>query len=200
MVHWGHVRFRVVIKCIKLLSLFSLAFPIMQGRRYDWWSFFSTSPCPSPRPLSVQYFSNFVDMGLSVWFSVVLSSFSLVYLPSTLSSVCVRHLSSSHACTISIFSRWSFWKPMCSFLILSLRVTPHIHRSILISVTSIRFSCLFIVASVLHRAGQPASGWQLSARTCNFVTSRPYWPATFCLELPCQQRCQSELELWLVTV
>ena len=28
---------------------------------------------------------------------------------------------------------------MCSFLILSLRVTPHIHRSILISVTSIRF-------------------------------------------------------------
>ena len=35
--------------------------------------------------------------------------------------------------------------------------------------------------SVLHRAGPPASGWQLSARTCNFVTSRPYWPATFCL-------------------
>ena len=44
-----------------------------------------------------------------------------------------------------------FWKPaprMCSFLILSLRVTPHIHRSILISVTSIRFSCLFVVAHV----------------------------------------------------
>ena len=37
---------------------------------------------------------------------------------------------------------------MCSFLILSLRVTPHIHRSILISVTSIRFSCLFVVAHV----------------------------------------------------
>ena len=36
-------------------------------------------------------------------------------------------------------------------------------------------------SSVLHRAGPPASGWQLSARTCNFVTSRPYWPATFCL-------------------
>ena len=31
---------------------------------------------------------------------------------------------------------------MCSFLILSLRVTPHIHRNILISVTSIRLSCL----------------------------------------------------------
>ena len=37
---------------------------------------------------------------------------------------------------------------MCSFLILSLSVTPHIHRSILISVTSIRFSCLFVVAHV----------------------------------------------------
>ena len=37
---------------------------------------------------------------------------------------------------------------MRSFLILSLRVTPHIHRSILISVTSIRFSCLFVVAHV----------------------------------------------------
>ena len=37
---------------------------------------------------------------------------------------------------------------MCSFLILSLRVTPHIHRSILISVTSIRFSCLFVVAHI----------------------------------------------------
>ena len=37
---------------------------------------------------------------------------------------------------------------MCSFLILSLRVTPHIHGSILISVTSIRFPCLFVVAHV----------------------------------------------------
>ena len=37
---------------------------------------------------------------------------------------------------------------MSSFLILSLRVTPHIHRSILISVTSIRCSCLFVVAHV----------------------------------------------------
>ena len=37
---------------------------------------------------------------------------------------------------------------MCSFLILYFRVTPHIHRSILVSVTSIRFSCLFVVAHV----------------------------------------------------
>ena len=37
---------------------------------------------------------------------------------------------------------------MCSFLILSLLVTPHIHRSILISVTSIRLSRLFVVAHI----------------------------------------------------
>ena len=37
---------------------------------------------------------------------------------------------------------------MCSFLILYFRVIPHIHRSILISVTSIRFSCLFVLAHV----------------------------------------------------
>ena len=37
---------------------------------------------------------------------------------------------------------------MCSLLILSLRVTPNIHRSILISVTSIHFPCLFVVAHV----------------------------------------------------
>ena len=43
------------------------------------------------------------------------------------------------------------------------------------------WNCLLVGGSVLHRAGPPASGWQLSARTCNFVTSRPYWPATFCL-------------------
>ena len=37
---------------------------------------------------------------------------------------------------------------MCSFLILSFLVTPHIHRSILISVTSIRLSFLFVVAHI----------------------------------------------------
>ena len=36
----------------------------------------------------------------------------------------------------------------CSFLILSLRVTPYIHLSILISFTFILFSCRFFVANV----------------------------------------------------
>ena len=53
------------------------------------------------------------------------------------------------------------------------------------SIHSTMFIILYTVyyakSSVLHRAGPPASGWQLSARTCNFVTSRPYWPATLCL-------------------
>ena len=52
---------------------------------------------------------------------------------------------------------------MWSFLILSFRVTPHIDRSILISVTSIRFSCLFVVAhvsapySIAYRIHRPIS-------------------------------------------
>ena len=65
---------------------------------------------------------------------------------SYLSSLCVLRLSSSHARTSLIVSPRSFWEPaslivprMCLFLISSLRVTPHIHRSILISFTSISF-------------------------------------------------------------
>ena len=48
---------------------------------------------------------------------------------------------------------WSFYVPlvvpqMCSFLISYLRVTSHIHRSILISFTSIRFSRLFVAVHI----------------------------------------------------
>ena len=39
----------------------------------------STSPCPSPRLLSVHYFSSLTGTRLSISFSVVLSSFSLLY-------------------------------------------------------------------------------------------------------------------------
>ena len=38
---------------------------------------------------------------------------------------------------------------MCSFLILSLRVTPHIHRSILIAFSLIRCSCIFFIANAV---------------------------------------------------
>ena len=39
--------------------------------------------------------------------------------------------------------------------------------------------------SILHSAGPAASGLQLMGRTGNFVTSRPFWPASLCLS------CQS---------
>ena len=48
-----------------------LVFPIMYGRRYDCWSFFSASPCP----LSANHFSSLVRTRLSISFSVVLSPF-----------------------------------------------------------------------------------------------------------------------------
>ena len=73
---------------------------VLLSSRIAWYncrSFFSTSPCPSPRPLSVQYFSCLVGMRLSILFSVVLSSFCLVYPSSTHSSVCVLHLFSSRS-------------------------------------------------------------------------------------------------------
>ena len=110
--------------------------------------------CPSPRQLAVLFRSR-----LSSLFSVVLSSFSLVYPSSALSSVCVLHLSSSrHACISSIASPRYFLEtcvtllvsPMC--LILILCVTVHSHRSILISFTSIhRFSCLSVALILLAR-------------------------------------------------
>ena len=123
---------------------------MLYGRRFDCRSSFSTSPCPSPRPLSAQYCSTLVGTRLSIFFSVVLSpfpfcirsqnipqyvffSFLLITWPqkfNDLSVICLE------ACVTLPVPR------MCSFLILYLPVTPHIHRGILISFTSIRFSCI----------------------------------------------------------
>ena len=61
-------------------------------------------PCPFPRPLSAQHSSSLIGKHLSILFSVVFCSFSLVYPSSTLSSVYVLHLSSSHARTSSTIS------------------------------------------------------------------------------------------------
>ena len=111
---------------------------------------FSTSPCPSPRPLSARYFSSLVGTRLSIVFSVALSSFSLVYLPSTLSSVCVLHLSSSHERTSrsSVTFLASFITlvvlQMRSFPILSLRLRTSIipfHLVPSISVFFLFFRC-----------------------------------------------------------
>ena len=100
--------------------------------------------------VSVQYFSCIV----SILFFVVLSS-SFLICPQLFLIICSSSLLITcpyHFCCISVIfleACATLVVPrMCSFLILSLRVTPHIHRSILISFTSIRFSHLFIVAHV----------------------------------------------------
>ena len=70
--------------------------------------------------------------------------------PSCLRLSYLFFISSSHVHTSSIVSPHLeaivVVRYMCSFLILSLRVTPHIHHSILILFTSIRLSCCFVVA------------------------------------------------------
>ena len=104
---------------------------------------------PSPRPLSVQYFSSLIGTRLCILFSVVLFSFSLVcsgHFPQYVFFISLHHMpvpvQSSfgdlfEACASLVVPR------MCSFLILSLHVTPHIHYSILISFTQ----SIFLVSS-----------------------------------------------------
>ena len=70
--------------------LFPRAFPCIYGRRYDWRSSYSMSPCPSHHPLSVSLARVFPTCFRSS------SSFSLIYPPSTLSSVCIIHPPPSH--------------------------------------------------------------------------------------------------------
>ena len=90
-------------------------------------SFFRSSSLPFPWYICLQHFPQYV-------FAI-----SPHHMPYQINLLLVIFL---EACATLVVPR------MCSFLILSFRVTPHIHRSILISVTSLRFSCLFAVAHV----------------------------------------------------
>ena len=118
--------------------------------------FFLSSPCPSPLSLSVQNVSKsrwiasfhlifgrplFLFPGVSVLntFLSVCSSSLLVTCPYQFDIPSVIFL---EACTTLVVPR------KCSFLILSWRVIPYIHLSILISFTLIPFSYRFIVAKV----------------------------------------------------
>ena len=104
------------------------------------------SPCLSPRPISVLCLSSRCGMRPPVLLSIiVLLSFSLRVRPQHF----LHYLSSSLLITrpyqLFVYPL-SFRKPasllgMCSFLILPLRVTPHIHRSILMLFISICVSC-----------------------------------------------------------
>ena len=124
--------------------------------------FLPMSHCPSPRPLSLQYFSCLV--GKPLFFPSCFPSLSLFPSPRVTilrtSSVCVRPLLIT--CPYQFYRLCEFFgilhhspvPRMCSFLILSLRVAPHIH----ISFTSICFSCRFIVAHVSAPCSTCTSG------------------------------------------
>ena len=102
-IHFIDVRFASLISPTYLLFLWLFPSCRVAGMTDDL-----SSPHRPVRLLARSQsstFSDLVDMRLSILFSVVLSSFSLVYPLSILSSVCVHHLSSSHARTRSIFSR-----------------------------------------------------------------------------------------------
>ena len=118
--------------------------------------FFLSSPCLSPRLLSVQEFSKSRWIAyFHLMFGRPLFLFPGIFVLNTFLSVCsssllvtcpyqfdIPSLIFLEACTTLVVPR------KCSFLILSLRVTPYIHLSILISFTLILFSCRFVVANV----------------------------------------------------
>ena len=141
----------------------SLACPVIWGRRFSWWSYSSMLPCLSCCPLSAPLLSCLSCMHLSILGLAVLFFFSPVSPHLTFFSLCAPLSFSSHGHHFSRFSvifldacTTPVVPLMCSFRILSLLVTPHIHLSILISFTSSRASCPLVVAQVsapYNRAG-----------------------------------------------
>ena len=142
----------------------SLACPIIWSRRYSWLASFSILPyllrCPlSTLPVSYLSYTHLSILGLAALFF-----FSLVCLHLALFSLCAPFSFSSHGRTTSVVFFLIFFDActtlavplMCSFRILSLLVTPHIHLSILISFTSSHAYCPLVVAQVsapYNRAG-----------------------------------------------
>ena len=134
-------------------SSFPLAFPVIWGRRYGCRSSLSSKPCLLHRPLSVLQSacpSCTHPSTLSLVFLFPGIAFVITLLTTWSSSIlmtCPYHFSLLFvifldACTTFVVPR------MCSFLVLSFLVTPHIHLSILISFTSILDSCRLVVAQV----------------------------------------------------
>ena len=139
----------------------SLACPVIWGRRYSWWSYSSMLPCLSCCPLETHLchvslachrrFGRplllFPGMSTSNILLTMCSTFILLTWPYHFSRFSVIFL---HSCTTLVVPL------MCSFRIVSLLVTPHIHICILISFTSSRASCPLVVAQVsapYNRAG-----------------------------------------------
>ena len=110
-------------------------------------------PCLLCCPLSDQLLSCFSYMHLSILGLAVLFFFSLVHphRSSILLTMCSSFILLTwpyHFSRFSIIFLDACTTLMCSFRILSLLATPHIHLSILISFTSSRASCPLVVAQV----------------------------------------------------
>ena len=139
----------------------SMACPDIWGRRYSWWRYSSMLPCLLSCPLSDPHLSCLSCMRLSILGLAALAFFSLVCPHLAFFSLCAPlsfwpyHLSRFsviflEACTTLVVPL------MCSFRNLSLLVTPHIHRSILISFTSSRAPCPLVgsqFSAPYNRAG-----------------------------------------------
>ena len=103
----------------------SLTCPVIRGRRYSWLASSSMLPCLLCCPLSAPPLS-YLSYHSSHYVLIIHSHHRWPYNFSRFSVIFLK------ACTILVV-------PLtCSFRILSLRVTPHIHLSIVISFTSNR--------------------------------------------------------------
>ena len=133
----------------KQSSSYSLACPVTWGRRYSWLASFAILSCRmrcalSTPPLSCLSYTNLSILGSAALFFFCLLCLHLAFFHSPHMAVPLQSFSviSLDACTTLVVP------PMCSFRILSLLVTLHIHLSILISFTSSRASCPLVVAQV----------------------------------------------------
>ena len=149
------LRSNTSVLLITVLSSSSLACPVISGRRYSCLSYSSMLPCllcypVSVPPLSYLYYTHLFGLYLRLVTGMstsnillnTCSSFILIAWPYHFSRFSVIFLDVSTTLVVPL---------MCSFWILSLLVTPHIHLSILISFTSSRASCPLVVAQVSAR-------------------------------------------------
>ena len=131
------------------------AFPLIWDRRNGYEYNSSTLYCPVRPPPLTPHFLYIFYTSLSTSFFVVLSLFPGTGASNILRSTCPLSLLLTRPHHLSLFSviffvtGATFNYPLTwSFSMLSFFLTPHIHRSILISFTSCLFSWLFVVDHV----------------------------------------------------
>ena len=106
--------------------------------------------CPlSDPPLSCLSCMHLSILGLTLLLFPGISTYSIILTMCSSFILLTWPYHFSHCSVIILEACTTLVVPlMCSFRILSLLVTPHIHRSILISFTSSRASCPLVVAQV----------------------------------------------------